>query len=153
MTNDDIMTRLGHSGGDLLWGSRFYSGAMKGCFDTHISTFSILNSEYTHIQGFIFVRRRRRLALRVAILFWRYKGGFYTHISTFSILNSAYTHIQAFIFMRRRRGLAIRVTVLFWHYERFGFLRIYHLFHTKQHIYFQGASGYNQGVVKGNSLS
>ena len=97
--------------------------------------------------------QRRRLALRVAILFWRYKGGFYTHISTFSILNSAYTHIQAFIFMRRRRGLAIRVTVLFWHYERFGFLRIYHLFHTKQHIYFQGASGYNQGVVKGNSLS
>ena len=75
---------------------------------------------------------------------------FYTHISTFSILNSAYTHIQGFIFVRRRRRLAFRVAILFWRYKG-GFLRIYHLFHTKQHIYFQG--GYNQGVVKGNSLS
>ena len=90
---------------------------MKGWFYTHISTFSILNSAYTHIQGFIFVRRRRRLAFRVAILFWRYKGGFYTHISTFSILNSAYTHIQAFILVRRRRRLAFRVAILFWRYK------------------------------------
>ena len=74
MTNDDMAWRRG-----------LYSGATKGHFYTHISIFSILNSAYTHFQGFIFKRRRRRLAFRS----WSYsgstKGCFYTHISTFSM--------------------------------------------------------------------
>jgi hypothetical protein len=50
MTYDDTMTRLGYDEGDSFSGSQFYSGAIKGCFYMHTSTFSILilNSAYTH---------------------------------------------------------------------------------------------------------